>query len=95
MSLPYLIPMAVKTLTVEPLLEATFFEGDLLQNVLKVDDDYFRWDRSAASSISAISKRAANSLRAKKRDSTDNELLLLANTFIGRNKANFPKNPSA
>lgn len=91
MSLPYLVPMAVKALSGDPLLEGTFFEGDLLENVLKVDDDYFRWDKSAASSMSDISERAANSLSEKIRDSKDDELLLLAYNFIGKNKVNFPE----
>ena len=44
LGLDYLIPISIQILEKEPFLEADFYEGDLLLNVLKIDKDY--WDRN-------------------------------------------------
>lgn len=40
-SLPYLVPIALKHLSADPLLEATYYEGDLLKAVLEVPTIYW------------------------------------------------------
>lgn len=38
----YLIPLAIEVLEIEPLIEAYYFEGDLLSSVLKADERYWQ-----------------------------------------------------
>jgi len=40
-SLPYLIPLALERLEVEPLAEGSYYPGDLLPAVLKVDQTFW------------------------------------------------------
>jgi len=82
MSLPYLIPLAVEKLTINPLAEGHCYEGDLLQNVLKVDNEYFEWDKNSASCLVSICKQAASKIRAKNHAYGDDELLVLIDEFV-------------
>ena len=93
MSLPYLVPMAVKELTIDPLIEGDLFKGDLLQNVLRVDDEYFEWDKRSAFSVLGISERAAKTLKAKELAYGDNKLLALAEAFIEKYCLKFRNHP--
>lgn len=43
--LDYLIPLALEVLNEEPFIEADFYEGDLLLNVLKVNKDF--WENNS------------------------------------------------
>ena len=40
--LPYLIPLAIGQLESEPLTEGDFYPGDLLRNVISIDDAFWR-----------------------------------------------------
>lgn len=42
MALPYLVPMAIEKLTRDLFTAGDFYEGDLLQNVLHVNSDFWR-----------------------------------------------------
>lgn len=37
----YLVPLAIEVLTVNPFAEGDFYEGDLLQNLLKIDAGFW------------------------------------------------------
>lgn len=60
-SLPILVPLALERLESDPLLEATFFEGDLLTNVLQVNEVFWAghprlWQRTNTIAMIALSK---------------------------------------
>ncbi|MCB2377144.1 hypothetical protein LGH70_06095 [Hymenobacter sp. BT635] len=52
--LPYLLPLAINMLAVDPLLEGDFYEGDLLMSVLRVDKDYWKEDIRNKKAVKAI-----------------------------------------
>ena len=41
MSLPYLIPLAIETLSINLFAEGDLFEGDLLKNVLGIETEFW------------------------------------------------------
>ena len=63
--LPYLIPLAVVKLESEPLAEGDFYPGDLLQNVLTIDDGFWRSRRDMLSRMLPVATSA--------RDTTDDD----------------------
>lgn len=75
-SLPYLVPLAVQVLQDNPLADGAFFEGDLLEAVLKRPDEYFEWDKASASRLSAIARRAESVLKARDRLNTSGKATL-------------------
>ena len=42
MSLPYLLPLALELLHVGPFTAGDFYEGDLLENVLRIEAPFWR-----------------------------------------------------
>ena len=75
-SLPYLVPLAVHVLQDNPLADGAFFEGDLLEAVLKRPDEYFDWDKASASHLSAIAQRAQTVLTERDRLNTSGKYTL-------------------
>ncbi|MEW4453178.1 contact-dependent growth inhibition system immunity protein [Bremerella sp. JC817] len=57
-SLPFLVPLALDRLQVDPLLEAELYPGDLLGVVLKVPENYWKKHRDASEILRAIVARA-------------------------------------
>ena len=63
--LPYLIPAADAKLGSEPLAEGDLYPGDLLQNVLKIDDGFWRSHHDLLSRMLPVATSA--------RDTTDDD----------------------
>lgn len=85
MSLPYLVPLAVERLREDPLLEGDYYEGDLLQNVLLVPDEYYHWDKASALSILPLAKKAEITLKARDNSElheVDIEIIKLITDFV-------------
>ena len=81
-SLPYLVPLAVQKLQNDPLAEGAFYEGDLLNSVLNIPDEYFEWDKASAANISIIALKAEAALKSKDDpDEVDRDLLTLIAVF--------------
>jgi hypothetical protein len=56
-SLEYLIPLAIQRLKSDPLLEGSFYPGDLLVNILKADPSYWINHSELCSDIIKIASR--------------------------------------
>ena len=84
-SLPYLIPLALEKLQHNPLLSVSFFDGDLLKNLLSLPDEYYGWDKASTLSLLVLAKKAKAILRAKestrKLYSSDIEIMTLIEKF--------------
>jgi len=62
-----------------------YYEGDLLQNVLLVPDEYYHWDKASALSILPLAKKAEITLKAKDNSElheVDIEIIKLITDFV-------------
>src|ERR1043165_8252318 len=53
-SLPFLIPLALNVLIENPWVDATYYEGDLLHNVLCVPDEFWNAHAEDAAQLLAV-----------------------------------------
>jgi len=86
MGLSYLMPLAIRALEIDPLLEAHFYEGDLLQNVLQVGDTYFDSNKNFAKAIVVACENAIRQTNTRSAEFGDKVLLDLATSFIEKYK---------
>jgi hypothetical protein len=56
--LQYLIPLALEALAEDPLVEATFYPGDLLEVVLRVPPEFWKAHSAMASQALTIARKA-------------------------------------
>jgi len=80
--LKYLVPLELETLVTNPFVEGDFFMGDLLEQVLKVDKEF--WNENEDLSFSAVEMQkvimlaidAENRITAERLQKSANEKLL-------------------
>ena len=58
MSLPYLLPLALELLHVDPFTAGDFYEGDLLENVLRIEAPFWREHQELYRVATEIAERA-------------------------------------
>ncbi len=58
-----LVPRAIAILQIDPLVEARFYEGDLLDSVIKVSVEYWTTHPEQTESAKGITRRAVTMLR--------------------------------
>lgn len=73
-SLPFLIPLAMKELQINIIAEGDFYEGDLLMNVLKSDPEYWKQEVENWKEVKAIFKRGKQKINQKLSYKIKNEL---------------------
>lgn len=59
--LVYLVPLAIEALRTEPLVEATFFQGDLLSAVMRVNQSFWSTHEELAVDAKGIAQLALKS----------------------------------
>jgi hypothetical protein len=59
--LPFLIPIAIEALEIDPLAEGDHYPGDLLEAVLSVEDSFWAANPEFHREISEIAERAKKS----------------------------------
>ncbi len=69
-SLDYLIPLALETLTKDLFAEGEFFEGDLLKNVLGINNSFWNSNKKYWLTLDNLIKNRRNEIVAKKFDTT-------------------------
>lgn len=58
----HLVPVAIQLLNADPMLEATFYPGDLLTAVLRADANYYRGFPKLRNQLISIASRARRSI---------------------------------
>ncbi len=58
-SLRHLVPIAIELLDENPLVEGDYYPGDLLQAVLRIDEEYWRVNREQWETVAAIAESFA------------------------------------
>ena len=66
--LKYLIPLALETLFNDLFVEGNFFEGDLLQNVLKIDTKFWNENKKYWQELNNLIKDRRNEIAARRID---------------------------
>ena len=66
--LNYLIPLALKTLTIDLFAEGDFFEGDLLKNVLSIETQFWNNNKSYWLTLDNLIKDRRSEIENKKFD---------------------------
>jgi hypothetical protein len=61
-SLPYLMPLAIKQLQKNPLVEARFYPGDLLHSTLSVESSFWRENAPWRAEVRDVARRALTTL---------------------------------
>ena len=61
--LPYLIPLALKELQKDPLVEGDFYRGDLLCNVLTIDKKFWNDNKELISVVKSIVESAQKKIK--------------------------------
>jgi len=69
-SLDYLIPLALETLATDLFAEGTYFEGDLLKNVLVVKTDFWDNNKEYWLTLNGLIKDHRNEITERKFDTT-------------------------
>lgn len=80
-SLPILMPLAIQILLNDPLIDAHFFNGDLLQNVLRCDE-YFSSNKTSRTELCGICQKALTLLDNEDFSDAPPEILIQINAFI-------------
>ncbi len=55
---PYLVPLCLDRMELDPLLEATYFRGDLLKALLQLDEKFWKGHRDSLSAVRELIAQA-------------------------------------
>jgi len=78
-SLKYLVPLAIEHLNLDIMVEANYFPGDLLTNVLRIDKDFWRENELLWRQIFELLKDKRAELATHKIDTTTFDSVINAN----------------